>query len=211
MNILAIDASGKLLGLCLRCEGQQSAYLTQPLEHIEYLPEILQRFCSSQALLPSELNALAVIQGPGSYTGLRGSLLLAKSLALLKGVPVMTRLRHEVLLYASRQRQEDVLVSQSVRQQQYYLALGRYHEQAVHYRLAPHLGTAAGLLDIQQQFSCPVLGDWPAEQERPLEYLEVTDLSCPLAEWTEADFCPVDPDSLVPFYVRPAVKPLDKV
>lgn len=207
MNILGIDASGKNLGLSLRRQGEQVAQQEQIVEHIELLSAILAQFCENAALRPEAIDRLALIQGPGTYTGLRGSLLMARSLAMFKGVEVTTRLWHEVALYACRAHAEPVLASRAVRQNQYYLAKGRFQDGYIAYQLAPQLVEADKLVEVYRQSPCLLVGDWPEEIEKPNHQKIFSQMSRELAEWTETDFHPVDIERLVPFYVRPAVRP----
>lgn len=208
MNIIGLDASGKNLSLSLRRNGEEYGRIEQLLEHIELLPAIFSQFCREYSLKPEQIDAFSLIRGPGSYTGLRGSLLLAKSLAMLKGVKITTRLWHELVLYACRKQQQQILVSLAVRQNQYYLTIGCFRDGDLTYDLQPQLVTANQLLTEYQKHLCPVAGDWPETEKKPSNHIQLGHLGAELAEWTESDFCPVPPDMLVPFYVRPAVRPL---
>lgn len=212
MNILAIDASQRSFSLCLRLQGQSVVPGAECDAKIEHLPALLQELLARHGLAPSQLDALSLIKGPGSYTGLRGSLLVARSLALIAGVKVMTRQSLEVLHYeAGRQHKGPVLAAVSVRQDQYYFSLA----EGNYLRQAPQTASAANLLALQKQLTCPVIGDWPeanstsepAAENPPAHHLKTRNLAEILAEWTEIEFCPVPPDSLVPFYIRPAVMP----
>lgn len=205
MNILGIDASDKILGLCLRSQGHQLLTREEPLTHIEQLPSLLADFLRTAEMVPDDLQRVALIRGPGSYTGLRGSVLLARSLAQLKHIPVMTRLWHETVLFALRQAQEEWLICRAVRQNQYYVAHGRFEQGQPAYRLAPSLLEASELLTYAAQHDCCVIGDWP-ESDQAFVSQPFKQVSQALAEWAEIDFSPVTVESLLPFYVRPAVK-----
>jgi tRNA threonylcarbamoyl adenosine modification protein YeaZ len=211
MNILAIDASQRSFSLCLRLQGQSVVPGAECEAKIEHLPALLQELLARYGLAPAQLDALSLIKGPGSYTGLRGSLLVARSLAMT-GVKVMTRQSLEVLHYeAGRLHKGPVLAAVSVRQDQYYFSLAEGNNLLQ----APQTASAANLLTLQKQLDCPVTGDWPEANSagnplansQPAYQLKARNLAEILAEWTETEFCPVPPDSLVPFYIRPAVMP----
>lgn len=206
VNILAIDGSGKELSLCLRSKGQEIGTYLEPMTQIEQLPRIVAEFCRQHGLEAGDIQALSLIRGPGSYAGLRGSLLLARSLALLKAVPVMTRLRPEVLLFAHRKLGRPLLIAQSVRLEEFFAAVGSF-DQGLIYLEAPRLVQAVELTQWQKKYLCPVIGDWHDGDKRLDTIENMPSIASALAEWTELDFQPEPVDNLIPFYVRPAVKP----
>jgi tRNA threonylcarbamoyladenosine biosynthesis protein TsaB len=205
MNLLAIDASEKTISICLHQSGQQLELYTDALNRVEQLPRLIKALLGRHSLSPGELGGLSLIHGPGSYTGLRASLLVAKSLALYSQVPVMVKKRHEVSLFAYRTYSGPVLSFQSVRLGQYYIALGQYLGSEFEYLVAPCLQTEQELIEIQKKFSCPVIGDWPFNTEEQAQVLMQPDLAQVLAEWSDLIFVPCTIEQLVPFYVREAV------
>lgn len=208
MYRLAIDASDKIMTLSLRKTDQgEIEHVQQELDHVEGFPRLLKHFLLKHGLKPEQLGSLSLIQGPGAYTGLRGSLLVAASLAHYAKVPVMLRQRQEVMLYACRHQGTEVMSVQNVRQHQYHVAVGLYHDGEVHYSHAPAVLTEAELLQLQQELNCPVVGDWPAEVDTPSVRIQKPDLASVLAEWSEKKFVPTPMDSLTPYYTRPAVNP----
>ena len=64
--------------------------ITQPRIHGERLPVIVDRILSNHSMEVSELTAIAVSAGPGSYTGLRIGMSLAKGLAAAVGIPIIS-------------------------------------------------------------------------------------------------------------------------
>lgn len=218
MISLAIDASERSVSVCLKRDAG-SAVLLEAIERIEQLPARLQSLLQAEGLRPQDLDRLGVISGPGSYTGLRGSLLLAQTLARITGLPVMARSRPEVLLYAGRERGIPLLAVQSVRQQQYYCLLGQYADQTgLSLQQPGMLVDEQGLYCIQSTANAPVIGDWPElngqtnatgqiQGNQTIERLKSAHIATSLAEWTQNDFTSSPPDSLVPFYIRPAVQP----
>jgi len=89
--LLAIDTASRVTGLALY---DQAGLHMEQLWHsgdnhtVELMPYIV-RACEQQDLAPSALQAVAVSLGPGSFTGLRVGLSVAKGLALALGIPVL--------------------------------------------------------------------------------------------------------------------------
>lgn len=88
---LAIDTSTSVASLALAQEGNLLAEVTWKVganhtsEVIPTLRWLLERANTSL----DEIKALAVALGPGSYSGLRAGLSVAKGLALSRGVPIV--------------------------------------------------------------------------------------------------------------------------
>ena len=88
---LAIDTSTKVAGVALAHQGQTLAELTWRAEHnhtVQLLPTIdylLQR----GGLKPSDLDAVIVAVGPGSFSGLRVGMSAAKGLAMSLGISLV--------------------------------------------------------------------------------------------------------------------------
>lgn len=101
--ILAIDTSTQTASLALyEGQGGVAAELTwrslshHTVELAPYLNLLLQRVPSST------LSGLAVALGPGSFTGLRAGLSLAKGLVLALGIPLVGVPTLDVLAYSQR-------------------------------------------------------------------------------------------------------------
>lgn len=203
---LAIDASDKIVTLSLRKSSQgEIDFLATALGHVEAFPQLLRDFLLKHGLKASDLTSLSLIQGPGTYTGLRGSLLLAASLAHYAKVPVMLRQRQEVLLYAAQSHKQDFLTTQNVRQNQYHVSIGRYSEGKLTYVFAPAIISSTELITLQAKHNYPVIGDWPEEEKQPDKKIKTPDIASVLCEWSEKDFHQTEVDKLQPYYTRPAV------
>lgn len=113
--ILAIDTATDWVGVALHDGGAVLAefgWRSRRTQTIELAPAVAQLWART-GVGPTELNAVAVAVGPGSYTGLRVGLALAKGLALgqklpLVGVPTLDIIaaavpRHETDLVALAQ------------------------------------------------------------------------------------------------------------
>ncbi|MBN2554702.1 MAG: tRNA (adenosine(37)-N6)-threonylcarbamoyltransferase complex dimerization subunit type 1 TsaB [Anaerolineales bacterium] len=110
--ILAIDTATQSIGIALHDGSALLAECTwQGGRHhtVELAPEIalvLRRVNRSA----SDLTAIAVASGPGSYTGLRIGMALAKGLALVHRLPLIGLSTFEIVAQAQPQRKEQMLV-----------------------------------------------------------------------------------------------------
>lgn len=90
-KILNIETSGKICSVALTCDGALELQLddSQGMRHAEVLAPFVERIMSELNRKEQKLDAVAVSIGPGSYTGLRIGLSLAKGLAFSLGVPLI--------------------------------------------------------------------------------------------------------------------------
>ena len=89
--LLAIDTSTRIAGIALYDEtGLHAEQMWRTIDNhtVELLPYVV-RACQQQGLQPSALQAVAVATGPGSFTGLRVGLSIAKGLALALDLPIL--------------------------------------------------------------------------------------------------------------------------
>jgi tRNA threonylcarbamoyl adenosine modification protein YeaZ len=207
---LSIDASQTMIEVCLRQDKQTIKLIQQKLNSIEHLPLFVSEILKELHLNLNKLSSISLINGPGSYTSLRACVLLVKSMAISLKVPVMSRKRTEVLIYACQHLNKPVLAVQFVRQAQYYAALGQYRSQAIKYVGEAQLMNQEEILTLQHEHQCPVIGDWPKEHLEginPIEFQQATEY---LARWAEESFEAEAIDLLEPFYIRPAVQTTPK-
>jgi tRNA threonylcarbamoyladenosine biosynthesis protein TsaB len=91
--LLAIDTATRLAGLAL-CDQAKRLVLAEETWHstdnhtVELMPRLV-RLLEQQGLAPSDLTGIVISLGPGSFTGLRIGLGLAKGLALAQGLPIV--------------------------------------------------------------------------------------------------------------------------
>ena len=91
MTVLAIDTATSYAGLALFDGQSVLAELTwlAPQSHTTTLMPNLIRMLDQQGLTVAHLTGLAVALGPGSFTGLRIGLAVAKGLALARDLPLV--------------------------------------------------------------------------------------------------------------------------
>lgn len=91
MKILGIDSSGMTASVALVASGVVMAEFTvnNKRTHSETLLPMIDKLMNMAEVQPSELTAIAIAAGPGSFTGLRIGAATAKGLALALDVPIV--------------------------------------------------------------------------------------------------------------------------
>ncbi|MRX72760.1 tRNA (adenosine(37)-N6)-threonylcarbamoyltransferase complex dimerization subunit type 1 TsaB [Bacillus lacus] len=90
MKVLAIDTSNYVLGVSLvENETVIGEYITNVKGNhsVRTMPAI-QELMESCGVMPSELDRIVVAEGPGSYTGLRIGVTIAKTMAWTLNIPI---------------------------------------------------------------------------------------------------------------------------
>ena len=104
MNVLAIDTSTKALSVAVLQDGRVLAEYTTHLKtthSVQCMPAIA-HLLKECGLSPQDLSRIAVAEGPGSYTGLRIGVTIAKSLAWSLGIPLVGVSSLDVLAMTGR-------------------------------------------------------------------------------------------------------------
>ena len=91
MNILAIESSSTICGTALFLNNEliEIDELNKSKVHSENLPHMINNIIKNNNVKISDLDGIAVSEGPGSYTGLRIGMSLAKGLASPFGLPII--------------------------------------------------------------------------------------------------------------------------
>ena len=91
MNILAIESSSTICGVALFLNSQLKELdeINQPRIHGQRLPVIINNVLTNQAININKLDGIAISSGPGSYTGLRIGMNLARGLAAVGTIPII--------------------------------------------------------------------------------------------------------------------------
>lgn len=101
--MLAIDTATQYASVSLYDEQKgtiaESSWYTSMNHTVELMPTIV-RLMESQTLVPQQFDALAVALGPGSFTGLRIGLAVAKGLSLSLGIPIVGIPTLDIVAYA---------------------------------------------------------------------------------------------------------------
>jgi tRNA threonylcarbamoyladenosine biosynthesis protein TsaB len=101
-NLLYIDTSASTATVALSAHGSIKAILTHENAHEQaaVLNQMIATVLSRASCTLSDVDALCVCAGPGSYTGLRVGLSTAKGLAYVKDIPLMLFNRLDLLAWA---------------------------------------------------------------------------------------------------------------
>ena len=91
MNILAIESSSTVCGAALFINNNlvEIDEINHPRIHGERLPLVVHEVLSNHSISVTDLDGIAVSSGPGSYTGLRIGMSLAKGLAMAGNIPII--------------------------------------------------------------------------------------------------------------------------
>lgn len=94
MLILGIDTAGRRAGVALIDDHRLLATRSNMGAHGAALVPMMSELLASQGFAPSALDLIGVARGPGTYTGLRGGVVTAKTLgratgAVVLGVPTL--------------------------------------------------------------------------------------------------------------------------
>jgi tRNA threonylcarbamoyladenosine biosynthesis protein TsaB len=102
--ILALDTATRVAGLALydgRRLWNEEIWWTKQQHTVEMLPRVDQAL-RGMGLTPADLKGVAVAIGPGSFTGLRSGLSLAKGLAMAGALPIVGIPTLDVVAYPHR-------------------------------------------------------------------------------------------------------------
>ena len=91
MNIIAIESSSSICGAALFLDNKlvDIEEINKPFIHGKKLPIIIDSLLNSNQCSIKRLDAISVSSGPGSYTGLRIGMSLARGLAASNNIPII--------------------------------------------------------------------------------------------------------------------------
>jgi tRNA threonylcarbamoyladenosine biosynthesis protein TsaB len=215
MRALALETSGRQGSIALAEDG-----VTIAVEQFDYglqnaakiLPS-LDRLCRTKNWVPSDLRELYISTGPGSFTGLRIAVTMAKTLAFATGAVVIPVQTVDVLAEnAPADAQELIIVLDAKRGQIFTSRLVR-EGQSWHQIEPAHLDR---LTDMLARASRPVhlLGEgipfhrdsFPTEPgviiTDPDTWVGRAEIVAALGHRLALDGKQIDPAALVPLYIR---------
>lgn len=214
VHALAIETSGRVGSIAAVADGKVLEEIEFPhgLQHAAQIIPIVDKLCTAQRWQPRDLHELYLSIGPGSFTGLRIAITLAKSLTLATNVKLVAVPSIQVLaLNAPPDVKHLVLVLDAKRDQ---IFTARFEKKNGWIEREPaHLDSLTGMLSraprpvhllgegipYHQKFipndpDVIVLAEsfWRARASR------VAEIGYPMAR--RAEF--VDPMQLTPLYIR---------
>ena len=109
--LLAIDTATRSIGLALHSGEEllaEHVWLTKAYHTVELAPEIALMLRRADRHI-SDLTAIAVAKGPGSYTGLRIGMALGKGLCLVHNLKIVAIPTHSIVAHAQPSRKEKLV------------------------------------------------------------------------------------------------------
>jgi len=100
-NILHIETSTEVCSVAISINDKVSGYVesTEGFHHSEKLMVFIDELFSANGISPSEIDAVCVSKGPGSYTGLRIGVSTAKGICYALGIPLLSVSTLDALAY----------------------------------------------------------------------------------------------------------------
>ena len=112
MKIIAVETSAEICGIAYIDNGKCLDIIEDriPRQHAEKLPLFYNKLVDKTGLILSEINAIAVSIGPGSFTGLRIGLSYSKGLAYSHSKPIIPVPTMQSIMYKFGKGKRDVLI-----------------------------------------------------------------------------------------------------
>ena len=133
--ILNIDTASENASICLS-HGQQiiaEGVNNEQKDHSAWLHPAIWELMSSNQRALTDLSAVAVTIGPGSYTGLRIGLSTAKGICYALNIPLITVGTLEVMAYAVKDQASDLICPLiDARRMEVYMAIFDIHMTEIH-------------------------------------------------------------------------------
>jgi tRNA threonylcarbamoyladenosine biosynthesis protein TsaB len=145
---LAIETSGRIGSVALVDENGaiEEREFPHGLQHAAGLIPLIDQLCLQRGWTPGDLREVYVSAGPGSFTGLRIGITLAKTLAFVTGAKLVAVPTMRVLVAnAPAEAQHAIIVLDAKRDQIFTARFERIEQRWVE-REAPHLDTLAAML-----------------------------------------------------------------
>ncbi len=149
MKILAIDTSAKAASVCIAQEDKiiGEFFINTSLTHSQTLMPMIEQLCKNAQTPISEIGAVAVNAGPGSFTGVRIGVAAAKGLAFAHSLPCAAVSTLESMAYNAIGSDCIVCAVMDARCSQVYNAVFRVRDEKIE-RLCDD--RALSLADLEQ-------------------------------------------------------------
>ena len=124
--LLAIETSDKICGACIYFDEEKyfSSKVIAKHSHSEMLFRVIESVIDSSGIEKTDIDAIAVSEGPGSFTGLRIGMSAAKGLAFGLSIPIIPVPTFEALALqlASIYDDEEILIANKINTEEVYFA-----------------------------------------------------------------------------------------
>lgn len=124
MKILAFDTSGACFSAAIVIDGQTAASETSVKKetHAKHIMPAIENLFSLSGLFPCDIDIIAVTRGPGSFTGLRIGLGVAKGIGMAAGIPLAGISTLDALAWPLRNSGQEVYVLVDARRSEVYFS-----------------------------------------------------------------------------------------
>ena len=131
MKYLTIDTTTKITALSLGENGRLvgESFLHTGKTHSERLIPMLEQLLIAADWSLKDLGFIAVVNGPGSFTGIRIGIATAQGLAQVLSVPTLGISALETLSWAGWGKEEDIVVILDARKNEWYSARYRWSDR----------------------------------------------------------------------------------
>ncbi|MGN7299393.1 tRNA (adenosine(37)-N6)-threonylcarbamoyltransferase complex dimerization subunit type 1 TsaB [Ferdinandcohnia sp. SAFN-114] len=216
MKVLAIDTSNYVLGVAIvdqeKVIGEVITNL--PKNHSVRVMPTIEQLMEECGIKPKELDRIVVAMGPGSYTGVRIGVTIAKTLAWSLQIPLVGVSSLEVLAANGRHFNGSISPIFDARRGQVYTGLYRYEEKRLTCVEEDKIILLADWLEELRKRETPVLfigNDLVIHKEQIETDLEQFAYVAPYTDWNPRpselailgmEKAPVDVHTFVPNYIR---------
>ncbi len=147
-TVLSVDTAGSEPGVAVVEDGRVTTrYLADPRRaQAEALAQEIRTLLQERNLDPGTLDGLAVVTGPGSYTGVRVGLALVRGLALVDDLPVVGMGALDILALCAESRSGRVAAVLPANSGRYYFAVYERSGDELEPLGAPEVCTEADLV-----------------------------------------------------------------
>jgi len=145
---LAIETSGRIGSVALLDEsgGIQEREFPHGLQHAAGLIPLIDEMCGQRAWRAADLREVYVSAGPGSFTGLRIGITLAKTLAFVTGAKLVAVPTMRVLVENAPPEARHVIIVLDAKRDQIFTARFERVEQRWIEREPPHLDSLTAMM-----------------------------------------------------------------
>jgi tRNA threonylcarbamoyladenosine biosynthesis protein TsaB len=149
LRAIAIETSGRVGTLAAVADGAVVDERTFPhgLKHAAEVVPLIDALCRAHGWSPRQLDHLHVSVGPGSFTGLRIAVTLAKTLALATGVKIVAVPTTRVLVENAPPEAQHVIITVDAKRGQILTARYQREEDGWREQEGARLDTLTGMLD----------------------------------------------------------------
>ncbi len=146
---LALETSGRVGSVALMEDGKLLAaeYFPHGLQHAARILVVIDSLCTRLGWKPGDLHEIYVSIGPGSFTGLRIGVTLAKTLALATGVKIVAVPSALVLVRNAPPEARHVIVVLDAKRGQIFTGRFERTDEGWAEREAAHLDTLIAMLE----------------------------------------------------------------